>query len=58
MEKQSIEETKKVIIDNLDKANIPEIDKVELMMNILQFLNDYEENIKVLQKYKTLKLGE
>lgn len=58
MEKQSIEETKKIIIDNLDKANIPEIDKVELMMNILQFLNDYEENIKVLQKYKILKLGE
>jgi hypothetical protein len=50
MEKQSIEETKKLIIDNLDKANIPEIDKVELMMNILQFLNDYENNIKVLRK--------
>jgi hypothetical protein len=34
------------------------LDKVELMINLLNFLNDYEENIKVLQKYKSLKLGE
>jgi hypothetical protein len=25
------------------------------MINLLHFLNDYEENIEVLQKHKTLK---
>lgn len=39
----------------VDDPNIPIQDKVELLINIMHFLNDYEENIKVLEKHRILK---
>lgn len=59
MEQQSIERVKKRLIEDISRMDsLPLQDRVELMINILNFLNNYEENIKVLQKHKTLKLGE
>lgn len=42
-----------MIIDNLDKLEINNQDKVELMLNLQQFLKpkNYKENIKVLEKH-------
>ena len=59
MEQQSIDKVKKRLIEDISRMDsLPLQDRVELMINLLNFLNDYEENIKVLQKHKTLKLGE
>jgi hypothetical protein len=59
MQRESIERVKKRLIEDISRMEyLPLQDKVELMINLLNFLNDYEENIKVLQKYKSLKLGE
>ena len=55
MQKESIEEAIKICIDNIQKSNINIIDKVELMMNIEKFLNDYDSNIKELNKVKRKK---
>jgi hypothetical protein len=58
MQRESIEHVKKRLIEDISRMEyLPLQDKVELMINLLNFLNDYEENIKVLQKYKSLKLG-
>ena len=59
MQQDSIERVKKRLIEDISRMDsLPLQDRVELMINLLNFLNDYEENIKVLQKHKTLKLGE
>lgn len=56
MEKQSIDRVKKRLIEDISRMDsLPLQDRVELMINLLNFLNDYEENIEVLQKHKTLK---
>ena len=56
MEQQSIERVKKRLIEDISRMDsLPLQDRVELMINLLNFLNDYEENIEVLQKHKTLK---
>ena len=56
MEQQSIERVKKRLIEDISRMDsLPLQDRVELMINLLHFLNDYEENIEVLQKHKVLK---
>lgn len=41
-----------IIVDSLDKSDIPVQDKLELMINLRCFLNvdKYENNIKILSK--------
>jgi hypothetical protein len=58
MEQQSIDKVKKRLIEVLSSMDLPLEDRIELMINLLHFLNDYEDNIEVLQKHKVLKLGE
>lgn len=56
MNKESIERVKKRLIEDISRMDsLPLQDRVELMINLLNFLNDYEENIEVLQKHKVLK---
>lgn len=57
MDKKSLYLIRKAIIEKLSVIDIPQIDRVEGMVNALNFFSDddYEENIKVLQKHKTLK---
>lgn len=47
-----MEKARDIIIQSLSESNINNLDKLELMLNINNFLqeNEYEENIKVLVK--------
>ena len=56
MENNSIEEFKEHLGDYLNTLDIPIIDKVELLINLIHFLSNYEENIQVLEKHRVLKL--
>ena len=52
MKCKSLNETIDMIIENLDKMEMNEQDKIELMLNLKEFLQPkyYKENIKVLEK--------
>ena len=52
MKKESLEKARNVIIERIINSNLSKEDKVELMINIYNFLqpNDYEKNIKILNK--------
>ena len=57
MKKQNLEEASRIIIHSLNVSKIEQLDKVELMKNINNFLdpNEYDDNIKVLQIEKNRK---
>ena len=57
MKSKSLNQTINMIIENLDKMDINEQDKVELMINLREFLKpkNYKENINVLQKARNNK---
>lgn len=55
MQKESIEEAIRITVDNIQYSNINIVDKVELLMNITKFLDDYENNIKILNNEKVKK---
>ena len=50
MQKESIEEALNVCIDGIYNSKLNVVDKVELMMNIKHFLENYDEIIKVKVK--------
>ena len=52
MNKESLEKAILVILDSLDKSDIPLQDKLEIMINIRHFLNvdKYDNNLKILSK--------
>lgn len=52
MKCKSLNETIDMIIENLDKMEMNEQDKVELMLNLKELLQpkNYKENIKILEK--------
>ena len=54
MKSKSLNQTINMIIENLDKIDINEQDKVELMINLKEFLRPkyYKEHIKVLEKVR------
>lgn len=54
MNKDSLIKAKDEIIKILEKLDIDNQDKMELIINIYHFLNEkeYNTNIKVLKKYK------
>ena len=54
MKCKSLNETIDMIIENLDKMEINQQDKLELMLNLKEFLQPkyYKENIKVLEKVR------
>lgn len=52
MQEESIKKALEICIDNIQKSNINIVDKVELMMNIDYFLENYDEMIKVKVKKK------
>lgn len=57
MKSKSLNQTINMIIDNLDKMDINKQDKVELIINLREFLQPkyYKENVKVLQKERLSK---
>lgn len=58
MNKESLIKVRNMIIEGLNKVNINNNDKAELMMNLWLFLSEeyYVNNIKVLRKYGKKKL--
>ena len=52
MEKESIEIVLEEIVNVLNELDIPIYDKVELLINLINFLDteQYEENIKILRR--------
>lgn len=50
MKEESIKQAREIIITSLNISKIEELDKVELMMNIRHFLDNYDEMIKVRVK--------
>ena len=54
VDKESLKKAKDIIISSLENSNINQMDKVELMLNISNFLNEeeYKNNIKTLRKVK------
>ena len=57
MKSKSLNQAIDMIIKNLDKMDINEQDKVELMINLREFLKtkNYKENIRVLKKERLSK---
>lgn len=51
MNKESLDKIKDKFVDIIENTNIDNADKLELLMNIWLFLENYEDNIKILQKY-------
>lgn len=58
MNKESLEILKETLHKYVDHPDIPIYDKVELMINIYHFLDNYEENIQVLEQYRLKKKKE
>lgn len=56
MDKESITEFQEHLGDYINSLNIDTIDKIELLINLIHFLNNYEENIQILEKHRVLKL--
>lgn len=52
MNKESLEIVQDKVVNLLNNTNIDIVDKVELLINLVSFLNpdEYDENIKILQK--------
>ena len=50
MKKESIKQAINVIIEGLNNSNIEQIDRIELMTNLYNFLEHYDEDIKILRK--------
>lgn len=50
MNKKSLEKAREIIFDALKNSTISDLDKVELMMNVDNFLRseNYDDNIKTL----------
>ena len=57
MKSKSLNQTTNMIIENLDKMDINDQDKVELMINLREFLKpkNYKENVNVLEKERLSK---
>lgn len=52
MQKESIEEAIEICLTNIQNSNINVVDKLELLINIRNFLENYDEMIKVkVKKY-------
>lgn len=58
MNKESLEKVQEKIAELLNNTDIDTIDKIELLINLIHFLNPetYEENIQVLEEHRKLKL--
>lgn len=54
MNKESLKKVSDRVYLLVDDPDVPIEDKVELLINVLHFLNpeEYEDNIKVLQEHK------
>lgn len=52
MKKESLEEVGDLLIKSIETSNITLYEKIELLLNLRLFLEDYDNNIKVLKRSK------
>ena len=52
MEQQQIEQASDLIIDTIANSNLDSCTKLELLINMKTFFENYNENIIILQKNK------
>lgn len=52
MDKESLEKVQDKIADLLNNVDIPITDKIELLINLMHFLDNYEDNIRVLEEHR------
>ena len=52
MKQESLEAVRAMLIEKILNAKIDQADKVELAINIMQFLDNYKESLKVLQEHQ------
>lgn len=52
MKKESLEKASNIIIKALEKSDIEELDKLEIMLNVFQFLENYHRDLDILRKVK------
>ena len=52
MNKESITEFQEHLGDYLNSLNIETIDKLELLINLMHYLENYEDNNIVLEKHR------
>ena len=50
MQQDSLNKALDLVIDAIGKSDIEKLDKLELMLNLSQFLTNYDEMIKVKVK--------
>lgn len=50
MTKEELEEATDIIIDSITNSNLHNYTKLELLINIKLFLENYHKNIKILDK--------
>jgi len=50
VKKESIESVRAMLIEKILNANIDEDDKIELAINIMTFLDNYDEDLRALQE--------
>ena len=50
MEQQQIEQASDLIIDTIANSNLDSCTKLELLINMKNFFENYNENIKLLNK--------
>lgn len=53
MKKESLEKASNIIIKALEKSDIEELDKLEIMLNVFQFLENYHRDLDILRKVKS-----
>ena len=50
MQKESLDQAIKVILESIERLEIDNYDKLELMLNIYHFLENYHENVRYLNE--------
>jgi hypothetical protein len=50
MEQQQIEQASDLILDSIINSNLDKFTKLELLINMKNFFENYNENIKLLNK--------
>lgn len=49
MKQESLDKALKVVVEAILNSDIEELDKIELAMNLMQFLNNYNNDVRELQ---------
>lgn len=55
MKEESLEKARTIIVERILQSDIREEDKIELAINIMTFLDNYSEHLKVLQQQQFIK---